>query len=163
MAFLARAARSKPIWSSSSHTPESAIIALTSRKERGRDDAALLCRRSGWGWLARPVTACTVQGMARVRSGQAPASPLSSDRSGRRGSGVKRDFACTSTRHRSPVLVVLRSQSRLRPEGRTRILSGPSADICSTKDRRIRQKITCRGLVFAVAFCWLEDGVIKAR
>jgi len=31
------------------------------------------------------VTACTVQGMARVRSGQAPAWPLVSDRSARRG------------------------------------------------------------------------------
>jgi hypothetical protein len=45
------------------------------------------------------VTARTVQGMARVRSGQAPAWPLSSDRSVRRGSRVKRDFACTFTRH----------------------------------------------------------------
>jgi hypothetical protein len=42
-------------------------------------------------------TACTVQGMARVRSGQAAAWPLVSDRSVRRGSGVKRDFACTFT------------------------------------------------------------------
>ncbi len=41
------------------------------------------------------VAACTLQGMARVRSGQAPAWPLVSDRSGRRGSGVKHDFACT--------------------------------------------------------------------
>ena len=39
------------------------------------------------------VTARTLQGMARVRSGQAPAWPLVSDRSVRRGSGVKRDFA----------------------------------------------------------------------
>jgi len=31
------------------------------------------------------VTASTVQGMARVRSGQAPAWPLVSDRSARRG------------------------------------------------------------------------------
>jgi hypothetical protein len=45
------------------------------------------------------VTARTVRGMARVRSGQAPAWPLRSDRSVRRGSGVKRDFACTFTRH----------------------------------------------------------------
>ena len=71
----------------------------------------------------------TVQGMARVRSGQAPAWPLFSDRSVRRGSGVKRDFACTFTRHFSPVLVVLRSQSRLRLEGRARTLSGPSPDL----------------------------------
>jgi hypothetical protein len=47
------------------------------------------------------MTSRTVQGMARVRSGQAPAWPLSSDRSVRRGSGVKRDFACTFTQHRS--------------------------------------------------------------
>ena len=71
----------------------------------------------------------TVQGMARVRSGQAPAWPLVSGRSVRRGSGVKRDFACTFTRHVSPVLVVLRSQSRLRLEGRARTLSGPSPDL----------------------------------
>ena len=70
----------------------------------------------------------TVQGMARVRSGQAPAWPLVSVRSVRRGSRVKRDFACAFTRHYSPVLVVLRSQSRLRLEGRTRTLSGPSPD-----------------------------------
>jgi hypothetical protein len=75
------------------------------------------------------VTARTMQGMARVRSGQAPAWPLVSDRSVRRGSGVKRDFACTFTRYSSPALVVLRSESRLRPEGRTRTLSGPSPDL----------------------------------
>ena len=79
------------------------------------------------------VTARTVQGMARVRSGQAPAWPLSSDRSVRRGSSVKRDFACTFTGHLSPVLVVLRSQSRLRLEGRTRTLSGPSPDLSPTR------------------------------
>ena len=44
----------------------------------------------------------TLQGMARVRSGQAPAWPLVSGRSVRRGSGVKRDFACTFTRHFLP-------------------------------------------------------------
>jgi hypothetical protein len=71
----------------------------------------------------RPVTARTVQGMARARSGQAPAWPLSSDRSVRRGSGVKRDFACTFTRQFSPVLVVLRPQSRLMLEGRARTLA----------------------------------------
>ena len=76
-----------------------------------------------------PVTARTVQGMARVRSGQAPAWPLVSDRSVRRGSGVKRDFACTFTRRFSPVLVVRRSQSRLMLEGRARTLSGPSPDL----------------------------------
>ena len=76
-----------------------------------------------------PVTVRTVQGMACVPSGQAPAWPLSSDRSVRRGSRVKRDFACTSTRHVWPVFVALRSQSRLRLEGRTRTLSGPSPDL----------------------------------
>jgi hypothetical protein len=75
------------------------------------------------------VTTRTVQGMARVRSGQAPAWPLSSDRSVRRGSGVKRDFACTFTRYFLPVLVALRSQSCLRLEGRARTLSGPSPDL----------------------------------
>jgi len=75
------------------------------------------------------VTARTVQGMARVRSGQTCPCPVVSGRSVRRGSGVKRDFACTCTRHYSPVLVALRSQSRLRLEGRTRTLSGPSPDL----------------------------------
>ena len=74
-------------------------------------------------------SARTLQGMARVRSGQAPAWPLVSDRSVRRGSGVKRDFACTFTRRFSPVLVVRRSQSRLMLEGRARTLSGPSPDL----------------------------------
>jgi hypothetical protein len=41
----------------------------------------------------------TLQGMARVRSGQAAAWPLASDRSVRRGSRVKRDFACAFTRY----------------------------------------------------------------
>ena len=70
----------------------------------------------------------TLQGMARARSGQAPAWPLVSDRSVRRGSRVKRDFAWTFTRHFSPVLVALRVQSCLRLDGRTRTLSGPSPD-----------------------------------
>ena len=64
--------------------------------------------------------------MARVRSGQAAAWPLSSDRSARRGSGVKHDFACTFTRQFPPPLVARRSQSCLRLEGRARTLSGPS-------------------------------------
>ena len=79
-----------------------------------------------------PVTARTVQGMARVPSGQAPAWPLSSDRSVRRGSGIKRDFACTFSRHFPPVLVVLRLQSCLRLEGRARTLSGPSPGLTPT-------------------------------
>ena len=57
------------------------------------------------------VTARTVQGMARARSGQALAWPLVSDRSVRRGSGVKRDFACTFTRQfpcaRCPAVTVM--------------------------------------------------------
>jgi hypothetical protein len=74
----------------------------------------------------------TLQGMARVRSGQAPAWPLVSVRSVRRGSRVKRDFACTLPGAFPPVLVVLRAQSRLGLEGQTRILSGPSPDLTSS-------------------------------
>jgi hypothetical protein len=48
-------------------------------------------------------------------------------------SGVKRDFTCTFTRHFQPMLVALRSQSRLRLEERTRMLSGPSADLSSAR------------------------------
>ena len=44
------------------------------------------------------VPARSLQGMACVRSGQAAAWPLVSDRSVRRD-GVKHDFACTFTRH----------------------------------------------------------------
>jgi hypothetical protein len=62
-----------------------------------------------------------------VRAGSAW--PLSSGRSVRRGSEVKRDFACTFTGHLLPVRVVLRSQSCLRLEGRARTLSGPSPDL----------------------------------
>ncbi len=69
----------------------------------------------------------TREGACAVRAG--PAWPLSSDRSVRRVSGVKRDFAGTLTRHFPPVLVALRSRSRLRLEGRTRTLSGPSPDL----------------------------------
>jgi hypothetical protein len=43
-------------------------------------------------WLLH-LAARTLQGMARARSGQAPAWPLVSDRSARRGSGIKCDFA----------------------------------------------------------------------
>ena len=55
-----------------------------------------------------------------VRAGSAW--PLVSDRSARRGSGVKRDFAYV---HQAPlpVLIFLRSQSRLRLERRARTLS----------------------------------------
>jgi hypothetical protein len=79
------------------------------------------------------VTARALQGMARVRSGQAPAWPLVSDRSVRSGSRVKREFACTLAGVFPPVLVALRSQSRLRLEGRTRTLSGPSPDLSPTR------------------------------
>ena len=51
------------------------------------------------------VTACTLQGMARVRSGSAPAWPLVSGRSVRSGSRVKRDFPCTLTGALPPALV----------------------------------------------------------
>ena len=43
--------------------------------------------------VGTPLTARIVQGMARVRSEQAPAWLLVSDRSVRIGSGVKYDFA----------------------------------------------------------------------
>jgi hypothetical protein len=62
--------------------------------------------------LPPTVTACTEQGTASARSGQAASSPLCSDRSGYGGAGVKHKFACTFTGHRSLVLVALRSQSR---------------------------------------------------
>jgi hypothetical protein len=75
------------------------------------------------------VTARTLQGMARVRPGQAPAWPLASDRSVRSGSRVKRDFTCTLTGALPPVLVALRVRSRLRLEGRTRTLSGPYLEL----------------------------------
>ena len=98
-----------------------------------------------------PVTARSMQGMARVRSGQAPAWPLSSDRSVRRGSGVKRDFACTFARHFPPVLVAQRSQSRLMLEGRARTLSGSSPALRPARTHapsawRIRQAepLACR-------------------
>ena len=50
------------------------------------------------------MTARSLQGMARVRLGQALAWPLSADRSVRRGSRVRRDFACTFTKHFSTLL-----------------------------------------------------------
>ena len=84
------------------------------------------------------VTARTVQGMARVRPDRLLPDPYLLVRSVRRGSRVKRDFACTFTWLLSPVLVVLRSQSRLRLEGRTRTLSGaipgsePSVGSCTS-------------------------------
>jgi hypothetical protein len=78
------------------------------------------------------VTGCTVKGMARVRSGQAPAWPLVSGRVPAEVSGSKHDFACTLTRHLNPLFVALRSQSCLLLEGRARTLSGPSPDASRT-------------------------------
>jgi hypothetical protein len=86
----------------------------------------------------------TLQGMARVRSGQAPAWPLSSGRSARRDSRVKRDFACTLAGAFPPVLVVLREQSRLGLEGRTRTLSGPSPDLTSSVSGLLRDSADVR-------------------
>jgi len=79
----------------------------------------------------------TLQGMARVRSGQAPPGPCLLTGSVRRGSRIKCDFACTFTSQFPPVLVVLRSQSRLRLEGRTRTLSGPSPDLSPARARLV--------------------------
>ena len=73
---------------------------------------------------ASAVTARALQGMARVRSGQAPAWPLVLTGVSAVVSRVKRDFACPFTWHFSPVPSVLQSRSRLRLEGRTRILPG---------------------------------------
>jgi hypothetical protein len=70
------------------------------------------------------VTARTLQGIARVRSGQAPAWPLVLTGVSAVVSRVKRDFACTLTAAFPPVLVALRAQLRLGLEGRTRTLSG---------------------------------------
>ena len=99
----------------------------------GLDCSSIGCRpRSfrvysrSWNYL---VTARTVQGMARVRPGRLLPDPYLLVRSVRRGSRVKRDFACTFTWLFSPVLVVGRSRSRLRLEGRARTLSGPSPDL----------------------------------
>ena len=75
------------------------------------------------------VTARSLQGMARVRSGQAPAWPLVLTGVSAVVSRVKRDFACTLTGSFQTVLVDLRGQSRLGLEGRTRTLSGPSPDL----------------------------------
>jgi hypothetical protein len=79
------------------------------------------------------VTARALHGMARVRSGQAPAWPLVSDRSVRRDSRS----SMTSRVHppgTPPVLVVLRAPSCLRLEERTRTLSGPSPDLSRARN-----------------------------
>ncbi len=49
--------------------------------------------------------------------------------------GVKHDFACTFTSHFSPVLVALRSQSCLMPEGRARTLGGLCLDLSPARTR----------------------------
>ena len=67
---------------------------------------------------ARPVTARTAQGMARVRSGQAPAWPLIADRRRHRGSAV------TGGQRPFPK----GTQSALTVEGCRRTISGPSPD-----------------------------------
>jgi hypothetical protein len=67
--------------------------------------------------------------MARVRSGQAPPGPRLVTGVPAEVSRIKRDFACTSARHVLPILIVLRSQSRLMLEGRARTLSGLSPDL----------------------------------
>jgi hypothetical protein len=87
-----------------------------------------------WRWLllllsvAVGVTIRTVQGMARVRSGQAPAWPLPSDQSVRSGSRVKRSvyihhaiFTCGCR----PAVIVTLEAGGWRLEGRTRTLSRP--------------------------------------
>ena len=66
-------------------------------------------------------------GLGRLRPG-----PWFRSRVSTENSRVKRDFACTLARAFPPVLVVLRAQSRLGLEGRTRTLSGPSPDLASS-------------------------------
>jgi hypothetical protein len=85
-----------PAWESDRLCP---LARLT--RQLGWSGVTVTDHRSPW-LIARQLHGCILQGMARVRSGQAPAWPLVSDRSVRRGSGVKRDFACTSTSHFSP-------------------------------------------------------------
>ena len=77
------------------------------------------------------VTTRTLQGMARVRSGQAPAWPLSFDRSVRRLQGQVR-LRVYVDRYLSACAGCPAEQSRLRLEGRTRTLSGPSPDLTSS-------------------------------
>ncbi len=63
------------------------------------------------------MTAPTLQGMARVRSGQARPGPWFLTGVSAVVSGVKRDFACTFTGALPLVLVALRAQSPIRLEG----------------------------------------------
>jgi hypothetical protein len=92
------------------------------------------------------VTACTVQGMAGVRSGQARPAPWFLTGVSAEVSRIKRDLACTCTRHLPPVLVALRAGSRLRLEGRTRTLSGPSPDLSQPGLLHLLPR--CEGLLF---------------
>jgi hypothetical protein len=78
-------------------------------------------------WSSSPPAACRgwpASGPGRLRPGPWFLTGVSAE-----VSGIKRDFACTFTRHLPLVLVVLRSESRLMLEGRTRTLSGPSPDL----------------------------------
>ena len=71
----------------------------------------------------------TLQGMARVRSGQAPAWPLVSGRSGRRHPVSSVASRVTFTRRFSPESLPCGHSHRMMLEGRTRTLSGPSPDL----------------------------------
>ena len=81
------------------------------------------------------VTTRTLQGMARVRSGQLRPGPwfLTGVSAVAPGSS-----ACTLTGTFPPVLVALRARSRLGLEGRTRTLSGPSPDLTSSVSGLLR-------------------------
>ena len=105
-----------------------AARARRSRRDRDVDDRQVeQCHEE---ILITRLARATLQGMARVRSGQAPPGPRLLTGVPAEVSRIKRsNFACTSARHVLPVLIVLRSQSRLMLEGRARTLSGPSPDL----------------------------------
>jgi len=69
-----------------------------------------------------PCRGWPASGPGRLRPGPCLLTGVSAETRSR----IKRDFACTFTRHFPAVLVALRSQSCLRLEGRARTLSGPS-------------------------------------
>jgi len=76
-----------------------------------------------------PGRARTLQGMARLRSGQARAWPLVPDRRGCRGSGAQGHLKIVSaTAVRNDL------QVPLTVEGRPRTLSGPSPDLCEGRE-----------------------------
>jgi hypothetical protein len=85
-------------------------------------------RRSPW-LIARQLHGLHLAGAGPRPAGGRSCPTLNYQPSVRRGSGVKRDFACTLTGVFPPVLVALRAESRLGLEGRTRTLSGPSPDL----------------------------------